>query len=146
LPKKAIEIVEQLLLWMPNDLRLAWLLGELYNAEGKVPEARALFHDVAAKWNPRTGKQAVFASDATLPALFKQHLAVLQEQAAPEPKVEESPALQLPLPATPTPADQAAPVDWRSLGVGFGGGIVVAFLATWQVREIRRKRASKSLA
>src|SRR5581483_10133907 len=32
LPKDAVEIVEQLLIWMPSDQRLLWLLGEVMNA------------------------------------------------------------------------------------------------------------------
>jgi hypothetical protein len=148
LPKKAIEIVEQLLLWMPNDMRLSWLLGELYNAEGNVPVARAILQDVAAKWNPRAANSTAFASDAALPALFKQHLAILQEQPASAPNLAERPleAPPLPAPGKPPPEERVTPVDWKSLSVGFGGGIVVAFLAAWQLREIRRKRASKSMA
>jgi len=32
LPRDAVEIVEQLLIWMPADQRLLWLLGETFNA------------------------------------------------------------------------------------------------------------------
>jgi hypothetical protein len=42
LPKDAIAIVQQLLLWHPKDARLYWLLGELYNAEGDVETAAKL--------------------------------------------------------------------------------------------------------
>src|ERR1035438_1357325 len=32
MPRDAVEAVEQLLLWMPADNRLLWLLGEVFNA------------------------------------------------------------------------------------------------------------------
>jgi tetratricopeptide (TPR) repeat protein len=35
LPPDAVEIVEQLLIWLPHDDRLFWLLGELLNARGE---------------------------------------------------------------------------------------------------------------
>jgi hypothetical protein len=39
LPKDAMAIVQQLVLWHPQDARLYWLLGELYNAEGDIDSA-----------------------------------------------------------------------------------------------------------
>jgi hypothetical protein len=40
LPPDALAIVQQLVLWHPQDARLYWLLGELYNADGD-PETAA---------------------------------------------------------------------------------------------------------
>ena len=34
LPAHARDVVQQLLLWLPDDRRLLWLLGEIYNADG----------------------------------------------------------------------------------------------------------------
>ena len=39
LPADALAIVQQLVLWHPQDARLYWLLGELYNADGDVETA-----------------------------------------------------------------------------------------------------------
>src|SRR5262249_40359533 len=39
LPKDAMAIVQQLVLWHPQDARLYWLLGELYNADGDIESA-----------------------------------------------------------------------------------------------------------
>src|SRR5207244_12073881 len=39
LPPDAVEIVEQLLIWLPHDDRLFWLLGELLNARGEYVTA-----------------------------------------------------------------------------------------------------------
>ena len=47
LPADAIAIVQQLLLWNPQDTRLYWQLGELYNAQGEVETALKIFDDCA---------------------------------------------------------------------------------------------------
>ena len=39
LPPDAIAIMQQLLIWHPNDPRLLWQLGELYNAAGDIETA-----------------------------------------------------------------------------------------------------------
>jgi tetratricopeptide (TPR) repeat protein len=39
LPPDALAIVQQLVLWHPQDARLYWLLGELYNADGDIETA-----------------------------------------------------------------------------------------------------------
>jgi hypothetical protein len=46
LPRDAIAIVQQLLLWHPLDARLLWLLAELYNAEGDIETAIAILGDI----------------------------------------------------------------------------------------------------
>jgi tetratricopeptide (TPR) repeat protein len=46
LPPDASEIVLQLVLWMPFDDRLYWLLGELENAQGAVDSALLIFNDL----------------------------------------------------------------------------------------------------
>jgi hypothetical protein len=42
LPPDALAIVQQLVLWHPQDARLFWLLGELYNADGDVETAAGI--------------------------------------------------------------------------------------------------------
>lgn len=42
-PPDAIAIVQQLLLWHPDDNRLFWLLAELYAKDGRFREAERLF-------------------------------------------------------------------------------------------------------
>src|SRR5262249_35449698 len=46
IPADALLIVDQLLLWMPNDNRLYWLQGELLNARGDVRAAATIFEDL----------------------------------------------------------------------------------------------------
>ncbi len=43
LPVDALAVVQQLLLWLPSDRRLYWQLGELYNAQGDLRRAEAIF-------------------------------------------------------------------------------------------------------
>jgi hypothetical protein len=45
LPPDALAIVQQLVLWHPQDARLYWLLGELYNAEGDVDAASNILEE-----------------------------------------------------------------------------------------------------
>jgi tetratricopeptide (TPR) repeat protein len=43
LPSDAVAIVQQLIFWYPQDARLYWLLGELYNATGQPETAVTIF-------------------------------------------------------------------------------------------------------
>ena len=47
LPSNAIAMVEQLMLWLPTDDRLYWLLGELLNSQGQVLEATTVFSNIS---------------------------------------------------------------------------------------------------
>jgi hypothetical protein len=59
LPTDALMAVQQLLLWMPADERLTWLLAELLNAEGYVPEAWKTLDHLSDKrrYSPRELKE-----------------------------------------------------------------------------------------
>lgn len=46
LPADAIALVQQLLIWMPDDNRLYWLLGELHNARGEYLTAYRIFKEI----------------------------------------------------------------------------------------------------
>ena len=58
LPPDALAIVQQLLLWFPDETRLYWLLAELYAASDKLAEADALFVNIA--WSRQYGNRKVF--------------------------------------------------------------------------------------
>ena len=45
LPPDAVAIVQQLLLWFPTDVRLYWLLAELYAADGDLDTAATIFDE-----------------------------------------------------------------------------------------------------
>jgi tetratricopeptide (TPR) repeat protein len=63
---EALQVVQQLLFWLPDDGRLYWLFGELANAEGNLAAAYDAMND------------AVDLFRLSAPAL-KQHRLVLQE-------------------------------------------------------------------
>lgn len=49
LPSAAINTVLQLCIWLPGDLRLYWLLGEVLNANGHVEYAELIFKSLLAR-------------------------------------------------------------------------------------------------
>jgi tetratricopeptide (TPR) repeat protein len=132
LPKDALQIVQQLLVWLASgstadeDLRLYWLMGELYNAQGDPETALEVFNYVVTKMGRFPEMRA--------------HRLVLQSQ----PRAPVRPGLPPTIPpvAVAAPLDAATwmPAPWQTLGVGFVGGLIVALLGYWQVREIRRRR------
>jgi tetratricopeptide (TPR) repeat protein len=111
LPKESVAIVQQLLIWLPDDTRLYWLLGELYNAAGDVRAAADIFDDCV--WRRR------FSADE-----LKNHRNVLQES---KPRPVEQPASWLP--------------GKRQVFVVIGGaGLLILVLSYLQFREMRRRR------
>jgi tetratricopeptide (TPR) repeat protein len=114
LPKDAVAIVQQLLIWLPDDTRLYWLLGELLNAEGDVESAQRILDDCV--WT------RAYPSEE-----LKKHRQVL--------------AAALPPPEAAAPAPAAWVPDSRHLiPVGVVAGLLIAGLAYLQIREIRRRR------
>lgn len=45
LPPDAVAVVQQLLLWFPSDVRLYWLLAELYAADGNLAAAQSILDE-----------------------------------------------------------------------------------------------------
>lgn len=136
LPKDAIDIVQQLLVWLPEDVRLYWLLGELYNAQGgpkNIRAARMIFEELAGfnGLGVRAAELAEHRKDllnATIPEEDQAARLDIEEKLQDEEKKR---------------GDQGL-LDWRTLGVGFGTGLVVAIFGMWQIREIRRRRQSRA--
>jgi hypothetical protein len=110
-----VRIVEQLLLWLPRDDRLYWLLGELLNARGIVEDAWQVMDDLYRFRNYNPG------------AKVGEHLHVLEE--AKTPQREEA----------PPPAPSLQP-NWWHLVISFLAGVLVSFFVGLQVRESRRRR------
>lgn len=69
LPPDALALTEQLVLWLPNDPALYWLLGELLNARGDVGNAASILEEL------------VFVQRLNAPEL-RQHRQVLNEAKA----------------------------------------------------------------
>jgi len=164
LPPDAIEVVEQLLIWMPDDLRLYWLLGELLNARGDVEDAKIVFLEFLGKFSqmpefqgmwsidPKTG-QPIVTPMTLLPKFVERfpevggHLQALLNYVPPPPHVAEADLVpktaDTPKPASPKKDETlvaSMKVDWQALGVGLGAGVLVGFLLAWRLRDHLRRR------
>jgi tetratricopeptide (TPR) repeat protein len=113
LPPDAVALVQQLLVWLPEDTRLYWLLGEVLNAKGDVAGAEKIFED------------CLWSRGLSAPAL-REHRQVLLA-ALPQPEA---------------PPGEWAP-DSRRLEVVLGlAGLLILVLGYWQVRQLFRRRAA----
>jgi tetratricopeptide (TPR) repeat protein len=131
LPKDALAIVQQLQMWLPEDTRLYWLIGELYNAEGDVEAAAKIFDDCV--WGRRFDNTEL-----------REHLKIVQAakpKAGPlefEPRAASSGQKA-------EPKDLDARPSWlpetkQLILVGGVAGLLVLGLVYLQVREFRRRR------
>lgn len=171
-PPDATLIALQLVVWLPFDDRLYWLLGELLNASGNVQSAYDVFDELvyARRMDARELAQHRQAlRDAVLAykawgelgpqlALFwavaPPAAGSLTQAGAPfaaQFKPQLVPAPVLPPGGNSASGAPAAPApnwlpDWRPLGVGFGTGVVVALLGALQWREWRRKHPAPAPA
>ncbi len=123
LPKDALAIVQQLVLWLPDDTRLYWLLGELLNAQGDLAGANVVFGE--CRDNRRFDAQEL-----------QQHHRVIKEALA-----RATPAAPMMVPP-PTPSEPAPSWFADKSNLLIGGAVVVlvvALLGYLQVRELRRR-------
>ena len=143
LPRDAIEAVEQLLIWMPDDKRLLWLLGEVLNAS-------AMEHQDAARKNEAIlSALSVFKSlnDFTAPTTYgvkeaKERLDELetwrQKLPPPEDIMDKLPKDELP--GVKLTNDEW----WRLVVVVFLVGFAIGIFALWQFQEVRRRRQGQA--
>jgi tetratricopeptide (TPR) repeat protein len=127
LPADALPIVQQLLIWLPEDTRLYWLLGELYNANGDIDAAAKIFEDCV--WSRRF--------DA---AELREHRKLVQ--AVPQ-KSEPLLSNDLGRPVTTAPAksnDRWLPGGRQTIIVVGIAVLLVGTLAYFQIREVRKRR------
>jgi tetratricopeptide (TPR) repeat protein len=164
LPADAIEIVEQLLVWMPDDLRLFWLLGELLNAKGDVENATIVFNEFLGKYSqmpefqgladidPETG-QPVINPVKLLPKFVDTYPEVGGRLQALKNHMPPPPTQFAEMESTPKAGDNPKTSDakpdgppigplnlsWQTLSVGFGGGMLAGFLVSWRLRDLLRR-------
>lgn len=127
LPPDAVAVVQQLLIWLPADTRLYWLLGELLNAQGDISAAAEALDECL--WARR------FDS-----ATLREHRRILREAVASAPPAPPT--------TSPEPAAPELPPGWHfnrglAVGVGAGAGLLVGLLVYLQVREVRQRRARR---
>jgi tetratricopeptide (TPR) repeat protein len=115
LPTDAVAILQQLLVWLPDDTRLYWQLGELYNANGDLESAYKVFDDCIWKYRFETPE-------------LKAHRQMLAE------------ALESQSPVQATGAQSWLPETRKIILWGGVFGLIVAALAYLQIREFRRRR------
>ncbi len=115
LPKDAVAILQQLLVWLPDDTRLYWQLGELYNANGDLESAYKVFDDCIWKYRFETPE-------------LKAHRQLVSE------------ALQSQSPAEMNGAESWLPETRKIILWGGVFGLIVAALGYLQLREFRRRR------
>ncbi|MFO0863230.1 MAG: hypothetical protein U0744_00970 [Gemmataceae bacterium] len=148
MPREAPDMVRQLLLWMPDDPRLYWQLGEFYAADfadsvGKsdaktkqanLIAARKIFNELVQDFNVR-------APDLQQRRHALNELKSLDEDTSleeAEKRLAEEAAKRTTWPLPIDPADQ--PFPWRPFGVGMISGFAVCIFFFWQVREWRRRK------
>lgn len=123
LPQDALAIVQQMVLWLPDDTRLYWLLGELLNALGDVADANVVLDE--CRYNRR------FDADE----LQQHHRLIKQALAAVAPAAPDVPMLPPDEPASSWLAGKS-----HLLKGGAVVAVVVILLGYLQIRELRRRR------
>jgi tetratricopeptide (TPR) repeat protein len=127
LPPDAMAIVQQLLIWLPDDTLLYWQLGELLNASGDVVSAARVFDDCS--WRRRLDTPE-----------FRQHRQIVTEAA--QAKSQESDLTSEPGGASAPARTSSWLPDRNKLWIaGTIFALIVVILVYFQVREIRRRRA-----
>jgi tetratricopeptide (TPR) repeat protein len=113
LPNDAVAVVQQLLLWAPEDTRLYWLLGELYNARGDLTSADAIFEECV--WSRRYNAEPL-----------REHRLIVKE------------AIKAQAPPPPPPPEDWKPSTAKLVIVGVVAGLALLALAYYQARELFR--------
>jgi hypothetical protein len=129
LPADALAILQQLLIWLPDDARLYWQIGELLNAMGEVSSAATVFDDCV--WRRRL-------DDPEL----RQHRQIVAEAA--QVKSQESVTEDVDGSSGSTPSNDWLPDRNKLWTVGSIFAMIVVVMIYFQFREFRRRRAATS--
>ena len=113
LPADALATVQQLVLWFPTDIRLYWLLAEVYAAKGEFKAAQDIMNE------------CVNSNKYSNRKVLMQHREAVAKVANVEPPPDEVP---------PSPV----PFSFRTVRIYFGVVAAVALFAL--VRAITKKR------
>lgn len=146
LPSTALEIVEQLNLWLPEDLRLYWLLGELANVQWSPEQLRDRSKRDLAIDNLRAANKIFdelvydFKIRASDLRERRQALHDFVQTVDAGPSIDEFTTELDKREKDNTP--QIGPMSTRTMVITFAAGFVVGIFAIWQFQEIRRRRRS----
>jgi tetratricopeptide (TPR) repeat protein len=126
-PADAVAVVQQLLLWQPDDTRLHWLLADLYANTGRVRQAAIIYDELAENRGQSNRRHLMDAR-----AAVKRAVAAL-------PAATESTAADT-LPGPPPDLLTALGLTAEKLvWVGGAAGLAVLALLALQVRAVRRR-------
>ena len=130
LPPDAVAIVQQLLIWLPDDTLLYWQYGELLNADGDVTSAAQVFDDCR-------GRRRLDADE------LKQHRQFVTEAA--QAKSQESGLSSEESDKTPASGSGSSWLPDRNKlwAAGTIFALIFVVLIYFQVREIRRRRRAE---
>lgn len=128
LPADALAIVQQLVLWLPDDSRLYWLLGEVYAALGDSASLQA-----AGKIFDQCVDSRQFH-----PKELGEHRRVVRELLAQQSTPDDSVDPAVPNPAAP--AGELLVFDARTVTVLVVVGLVAVGLVVLQVRQLVKRR------
>ncbi len=145
LPSQSVEIVEQLLIWMPGDQRLLWQLAEVFNAiamdtqkedqkNRAIRDAYAIFNEIDPPLNRTRFALKEIQSRKEKLGEFVRNLPPEQLLAA----VQLGNILK-----DEDPSAAARREWWRTLTVGGVTGFAVGLFALWQLQEFRRRRQGR---
>ncbi len=130
LPPDAVAIIQQLLIWLPDDTLLYWQYGELLNADGDITSAAQVFDDCV--WRRRLDS-----------AELKQHRQIVTESA--RARNQES---GLSTEENDKKSASGAGSSWlpdrnKLWAAGAIFALIFVVLFYFQVREIRRRRRAE---
>ena len=140
MPRDSVEAVEQLLIWMPNDERLLWLLAETFNAsamEHQTKKGRSM-----AVLNANKIFQRLLNFETPTKYGLKE---ITKRQAVLQDYMDANPvdAIQLPV-EEPNDVKMSRLQWWRTLAVAFALGLAIGMFALWQTQEMRRRRQARA--
>jgi hypothetical protein len=143
LPRDSVEMVEQFLIWMPDDKPLLWLLGEVFNASAMEHQ------DPKRKNEAILNALAVFERLTNLqePTTYgvkeaKNRFEVLEKARAAMPPPDDG----IKLPAKDADVMLTNAEWWRRQAIVFALGAAIGMFALWQVQEVRRRRQARAAA
>jgi hypothetical protein len=158
LPANALEIVAQLTLWLPEDLRLYWLLGEVANTKWRADELSVDPNLPKAKLNDAIDKQELAldnlkATSTIFSELVEQFQIRASDLRERRQILREFNSIPRDAPALdefdnndekqPDKFVPRAEMNTRTIATTFVAGMAVGIFAVWQFQEIRRRRRGR---
>lgn len=129
-PKDAVAIVQQLLLWCPNDNRLYWLLAELYAKSDRPRQAKKLFDSLASEDRRQSNRR-----------LLMQHREAIHRAVAALPPLKRLEEIAIDLPAEDVKPwyEQLGLSLNQVIGAVAAFAVLAALLLAFQFRKLSRK-------